>query len=123
MENEVKAQFQTLWNNQIHLKDQAVDQETKKKFKTLLQQWDDKEFANPKNHYFVEIEKTNSKEKFSELIGGCLSRPYKFPFSSKVQSTRGIQLRTELLSKSTLDERLSYIEQIIRTEIKERDKL
>ena len=118
LDNEVKAQLQTLWNSEFSLKEQIVDRGTKEDFKSLLQAWDSEEFSSSNNFYFCEIDKTNSKKKFSELIGGCLSRPYKFPFSSKEKAAMGIQLRTELLLKSTLDDQLNHMKQIIRTEIK-----
>lgn len=118
LENEVKAQLQTLSTHEASNLDQSISLGDKDHFKTLLQAWDTEEFNRPNNHYFNEMDKTNSKQKFIQLVGGCLSRPYKYPFCHKEEAKKGVELRVELLSLTELDKQLNYMEKIIRTETK-----
>lgn len=127
LDNENKVQFHAIRTVRIEENDRIervqitcdqkpLSENEKNDFKELLIKWDAKEYAITPNHYFELIDQADNKMRLLELVGGCVNRPYKFPFTSKVGLQNALEVRANILSLDTCEKQLNELRKLLVSE-------
>lgn len=96
--------------------DTPVSNDEKLIYKRLLQKWDPEEFSDENNHYFQRIDGENNIQGFSNLIGGAISRPGKFPFDKVSTQVKAVTDRINVLTANSTELKLKLLKKIIEEE-------